>query len=301
MFHAEAALGQQQCPQLTTDPQTCARLWERIGLPESRKGDDEEDYRYVCHLGFMVRHNNLTKTPDWVIERLSSAEVKKEATRPRVGFKAEACIPPGKRAVDADYVNSLFARGHQAPSDDFSFNLEWMKDTFVLSNVVPQEGEGFNSGIWLALEKRIRRIAAGLDEIYVITGPVYQKPGARAAVVPAAQNPCENEVTLESLDRRAVCGGTREEPNRACEGGVAIPAGLFKIVFIPPDRMNAYILPNIDHSALRERGTSVDAYLARWRVSVNNVEERVQYDFFPDFSRRERRTMEEECPATRLR
>ncbi len=46
--------------------------------------------------------------------------------------------------MDKDYAISKFDRGHQAPSDDFKADKEWMVESFFLSNIVPQIGAGFN-------------------------------------------------------------------------------------------------------------------------------------------------------------
>ena len=288
-------------PEVRTDPVSCEALWEGIGLPVSNKDDDEDGFTYVCHEQFLVRHNSTTKTPDWVIERLTAELVSGDNKRPKVKFRSEPCAPGTGRAVDTDYTNSEYARGHQAASDDFAVNLDWMKDTFVLSNAVPQQGEGFNSSIWAQFEKRVRDLAADRGELYVITGPVYQKRRGDI-VVSATENACGVEIRLPKLPRASVCGGESGEPKSPCANGVAIPAGLFKIIVDPGrGRVNAYLMPNIDHSLIREDGVSTEDYFASWRASVRNVEDNVGYAFMPNLSRHERRAQLESCPGTMIR
>lgn len=287
------------------DTSACDFLWKDVGEPVSNKDERFGDYVEICKPEFLVRHNNTTRTPDWVIERLTEDIVTGTNKRPRVKFAPDPAVPEGKSAVDTDYARSLYARGHQAASADFKSNLDWMKQTFVFSNAVPQEGPGFNSSIWSQFEDMVRDLAVSRGEIIVITGPVYQDPHGKDIIIPESQNPCGREIVLPALKRKAVCGGkTGKGPTLDCSGeeGVAIPAGLFKII-VDPDigRVNAYLLPNIDHPSRRERGTTSEEYLKTFRVSVLNIEDRTGYKFLPDYDRHERRSQKESCPATMVR
>jgi len=287
------------------DTSACDFLWKDVGLPVSNKDEGCNDYVEICKPEFLVRHNNTTKTPDWVIERLTEELVTGTNKRPKVGFKPDPEVPADRTAVDDDYARSLYARGHQAASADFKSNRDWMIQTFVFSNAVPQEGPGFNSSIWSQFEDMVRDLAVSRREIVVITGPVYQDPRGKDIVIPESQNPCGREIVLPALKRKAICGGkTGEGPNLACaeEDGVAIPAGLFKIIVDPGvGRVNAYLLPNIDHPSRSERGTTSQDYLRTFRLSVLNLEDRTGFKFLPEYDRHERRSQKESCPATMVR
>ena len=301
---SSAAWATESCaPQ--ADISACDFLWKEIGLPVSNKDEGCNDYVEICKPKFLVRHNNTTKTPDWVIERLTKDLVTGTNKRPKVGFKPDPAVPEGKSAEDDDYLRSLYARGHQAASADFKSNRDWMKQTFVFSNAVPQESSGFNSSIWSQFEDKVRDLAESRGEIVVITGPVYQDPRGKDIVIPESQNPCGREIVLPALKRKAVCGGKAGKgPTLDCseEEGVAIPAGLFKIIVDPGiGRVNAYLLPNIDHPSRREREMTSEEYLKTWRVSVLNLEDRTGYKFLPDYDRHERRSQKESCPATMVR
>jgi DNA/RNA endonuclease G (NUC1) len=50
------------------------------------------------------------------------------------------------RALLKDYIRSGFDRGHQAPAADATFTQEAMDETFLLTNMAPQVGIGFNRG-----------------------------------------------------------------------------------------------------------------------------------------------------------
>lgn len=269
------------------DPQTCSGLWAATGLPTP---DDDAGFEVipVCHAGYVLAHNSRTKTPDWVIERLTREIADGTATRPSVKFRQEPNLPasaPG--AVDSDYAGSGFDRGHQAPSADFKSSADLMADTFFLSNAVPQEGRGFNQGIWRELEALVRDIAINRGELYVITGPVYQE--ARAIRIGADRDACGTAVAVEPLEAKTI-GASR----------VAVPAALYKIVFDPVlGRLNAYLLANVDHRALQGADEDVD-YLEAHRVGLGTVERLTGWQFFAAFGERQRRILLNECAATML-
>lgn len=283
----------------------CSKLVEGFGAPRSNKDERSGEYEFICHSEFLVRHNNKSKTPDLVVERLTRDLVTGTNSRPHVNFKPDPKLDADETATDDKYRRSLYARGHQAASADFKSDKDLMIDTFVFSNAVPQEGGGFNSSIWRQFEDRVQKLVKARGEIYVITGPVYQKPGGGEVVIPRDQNPCGQEIRLPDLARNAICGGpSGGPPNQTCgEDGIAIPAGLFKILFDPSmNRMNAYVMPNEDHPNKAERGgQSVEDYLNLWRVSVQNLQDRVGYTFFPEFDRHRSRALLETCPASMIR
>ena len=266
------------------DPESCAEIWEAIGLP-SEADDSEVDVVPVCHTAFVLAHNSSTKTPDWVIEHLTREIADGTATRPGVKFKPEAGLPAGTpRAADADYTNSDFDRGHQAPSADFKSSADLMAETFVLSNAVPQQGEGFNRDIWRILEAHVRDLAIERGELYVITGPVYQPK--KTSRIDAEPSSCGTEFSVKPLDKKAV-GANK----------VAVPAALYKLVFDPADeRLNAYLMPNIDHREVQGDTDDLD-YLDRYRVRLKTIEALTGWRFFTALDAHERKVLESNCAA----
>jgi DNA/RNA endonuclease G (NUC1) len=190
-----------------TDPRSCSNIWSEVGLPES-SSTNNEDNTSVCHDGYITGHNSPTKTPDWVIERLTSDLVKKLHDRPGVKFRADPALEGKARAVPADYEKSGYAIGHQAPSADFTGREQFMRDTFFLSNAVPQVGIGFNTGVWSGLERLVRTLAEQRSPLFVITGPVYQQ--RKAIQVTRKADACRNEITLAPLDNQSICPAHNE-------------------------------------------------------------------------------------------
>lgn len=92
-------------------------------------------------------------------------------------------FPPGpldqnvveSQAVEPDYINSTYSRGHLNPSLHHHSH-ESRSATFTLTNVVPQE-VGSNAGPWETLEQTVNQTLGAfcLGESYVVTGVIpYQ-------------------------------------------------------------------------------------------------------------------------------
>jgi endonuclease G len=281
------------------DPETCKEFWDGVGVPD-RKDADDENFTIVCHLGYIAGHNNETKTPDWVVEHLTFKQVSGSATRKGSSFKAEPEVPEPARALPKDYTKSGFDKGHQAPAADFKGSKKLLEDTFFLSNAVPQVGAGFNRHIWQELEEHIQNLVkeSSRQELYVMTGPVYQT--GRTQLIRKAADACKKQILLPVLDKKSICPENRGESKAKCEAGVAIPAAMYKIIYDPRnERVNAFLMPNIDHRPERAKRRALD-YLAEFRVSVSSIEALTGLRFFTAMSARDQRKLRENCPPTML-
>lgn len=290
---AAAAQTPDTVPGPQNDPATCSALWQAIGLPRYVRGD-ERDATLVCHTKYVLSHNDAAKGPDWVIEHLTAAQVSGENRRPKMKFQPDPFLPPDKRAVDADYVKSGFDRGHQAPSGDFSENLDWMKESFYLSNIVPQVGAGFNRDIWAKLEDHVRKVVRARGELYVITGPVYPK-GSDTITISASGNFCHNEIALAPPAKRSICGDKAR-----CDDGVTVPSAMYKIVYDPAmGRVNAFLMPNINHRDAKNFADPLD-YIKKFQVTVQTVERATDIEFFAALPASRRRPIERQCAAVMM-
>lgn len=48
-----------------------------------------------------------------------------------------------------------------------------MDESFLMTNVSPQVGVGFNRGYWARLEGFVRHLTRHFDDVYVVTGPLF--------------------------------------------------------------------------------------------------------------------------------
>lgn len=263
----------------------------------------------VCRDHFITQYNSYTKNPDWVIERLDRETVTGTHNRPNKKFTRDPKLPIGAAsAEERDYGSSNLSRGHQAASADFTSSEDWMKATFVFSNAVPQTQDGFNGGIWKDLEEHIQDLAKSLKDdeaIYVITGPVDMNVDGSEIVVDPDKNPCGKPIRLAGLSKlkkRSICDANDHHADNICDHGVAVPSGLFKIIYSPHrDRAVGYLMSNEDHRNIHLRGISVTQYLEQQRASIDLIEDLSDLNFFTGKSQRWRRVHEESCPVQQWR
>ena len=74
------------------------------------------------------------------------------------------------------YSGDVYSRGHMIPNGSRNGIKEMQKQTFYVTNSVPQRQNRFNGTIWNALENAIQDIAA-TEEVYVVTGVAFNKVG----------------------------------------------------------------------------------------------------------------------------
>jgi len=127
-----------------------------------------QDTKELCNSFFVTVYNLKLKGPVF-----SSAviQLNDEPTDRKNSFRPDRRLNFGQRAELSDYSSSpQFDRGHLTPAGDASTNKE-MRDTFLLSNMVPQY-ESFNRGVWKKLESHVRRNIT--RPTTVVTGTVYK-------------------------------------------------------------------------------------------------------------------------------
>ena len=134
---------------------------------------DESNTQYLCRLNYAVHYRNDTKTAEWVAERITLEDVSAQVRR-RDNFRADTEVPAEHRATLEDYAGSGYDRGHLAPAASNSQTAEIMSESFLLTNMVPQNANK-NRGIWRILELRIRDWVRQGKDIWVVTGTVYEQ------------------------------------------------------------------------------------------------------------------------------
>lgn len=164
----------------------------------------------LCRLGYILSHNSNNKVPEWVAYHLTKAKML--GNHPRTeDFRPDPDLEEGERAELKDYKKSGYDRGHMAPAGSMRWSERAMSESFLLSNIAPQVGIGFNRHIWKKLESNVRKWTRERAELYIVTGPIYE--------------------------------GT--EIDHIGKNKIAIPTHFFKVIFDPiqVDAI-AFILPN---------------------------------------------------------
>ncbi|KAJ0171455.1 hypothetical protein K1T71_013005 [Dendrolimus kikuchii] len=124
---------------------------------------------------YVLSYDRRTRVPHWVFEHLTKAHVEKndEVDRSKCDFKPDESIHPFFRSLNSDYKGSGFDRGHMAAAGNHRLAQKHVDQTFYLTNMAPQVGEGFNRHAWNRLEKHVRKLTYNYNHVYCCTGPLY--------------------------------------------------------------------------------------------------------------------------------
>jgi endonuclease G len=134
-------------------------------LPTSTTGD------IVKHQYYSLSYSEAHEQAEWVAyELLENQLSKNDFERP---YFVEDRLVKTKSADFRNYKNSGYDRGHLCPAGDRGFSYDAYHETFLTSNISPQNHE-FNSGVWNYLEQKVRFWAGKYDGVYVITGGVLK-------------------------------------------------------------------------------------------------------------------------------
>jgi len=209
----------------------------------------------LCREGYALSHDGNLKIPIWVQYRLTAQKARGGGVGERSNdFRADTELYEGGRSELEDYRGSGYDRGHIAPAADMKWSAKAMSESFLLSNMAPQVGKGFNRGIWSKLEARVRSWAIDRGEVYVISGPIFTK-------------------------------GAEHYNETIGPDHVAVPTHFYKIVYDPLRKEAiAFVLPNHESKAKD---------LPDYRVSIAAIEKKTGLDFLNRLDKKEEKRIEE--------
>jgi len=126
---------------------------------------------------YVAGYDRRLRHPSWTAEHLTPASLGKSpdggGDRQNSNFVEDQSLPVKFRAKLSDYFRSGYDRGHMVPAADAKGSQEAMDETFLLSNIAPQVGAGFNRHYWAYLEDWCRRLTGSFADVYVFTVPLY--------------------------------------------------------------------------------------------------------------------------------
>lgn len=134
-------------------------------LPTSTTG------QIVHHEGYSLSYSEPHEQAEWVAYELKKSHLSNTNFK-RPYFEIDKAVKTGA-ANWRNYKNSGYDRGHLCPAGDRTYSKFAYDETFLTSNISPQEHE-FNSGIWNTLEQKVRYWASKYDGVFVITGGVLK-------------------------------------------------------------------------------------------------------------------------------
>lgn len=187
-YHAQTAEQQVQAPRPSPASAPSDDFTDRIlfgGLPRPRhapagthggtwdtKGSDPLDVRVLKNIAYISGYSESRKNPLWVGYRVFNIEKPYFLPRPAGGFIPDTRI--SVRVEQADYARTGYDRGHLAPNGAIArcYGPDAQLETFLLTNISPQ-APLLNGEVWERLESAERLYVDTLQEIWVITGPIF--------------------------------------------------------------------------------------------------------------------------------
>ena len=142
----------------------------------------------ITRKAYTVSYNKETKCPNWVAWYLPANHADGEWARSN-DYREDYDVP-APRATNDDYRGSSWSRGHMCPAGDNKWDADAMSETFLLSNMCPQD-RSLNSGLWNRIETDCRRWAQKYGGVYIVCGPLYYNNeheviGSNKVIVPEA-------------------------------------------------------------------------------------------------------------------
>lgn len=135
---------------------------------------------------YVLSYDRRNRTANWVFEHLSpellsgnkstppsSPSPDRAVDRIHSNFFEDQSVHEYFRSRNEDYRGSGYDRGHLAAAGNHKLSQSVMDQTFILSNISPQVGRGFNRDVWNDLEQYVRYRARKSRNLWVCTGPLY--------------------------------------------------------------------------------------------------------------------------------
>ena len=140
----------------------------------------------VFHNIFTFQFDPDKKFPIYIAYHLQPQIVWGKLTAERK-YKSDPYIKKGliysdyKGASNCDKKGRSFGydKGHLAPLGSFKSSVHAYEAQYM-SNIVPQK-TNLNQGPWRRFEEKVRKFVKKGNEIYILTGPLYEKKGNKTA------------------------------------------------------------------------------------------------------------------------
>ena len=261
----------QPVPAFAQNPVTVGPVRQSPHLKMGSPSSGTPGCTLIARRGYACLYGDKQKTPLWVEYCITPANLEKSVSR-EDAFQADPNLVPGHRAELSDYKGSGFDRGHMAPCEDMSRDRETENESFYLSNMVPQNPNN-NQQFWRMLEAKLNAYVKRHGAVYIITGPVYNKP------LPAGYKPLPRSIGPDH---------------------VAVPTWLFKIVVrkLPSGQFDAVAI-EVPNEPVNIKSSGLEKALRLALVSIDQVEKDTGLNFLNALPPREQKRIES-APAASL-
>lgn len=134
-------------------------------LPTSTTG------QIVHHEGYSLSYSEPHEQAEWVAYELKKSHLSNTNFK-RPYFEIDKAVKT-KAAHWRNYKKSGYDKGHLCPAGDRKYSKFAHDETFLTSNISPQE-HAFNAGVWNRLEQKVRYWANKYNGVYVVSGGILK-------------------------------------------------------------------------------------------------------------------------------
>lgn len=232
-----------------------------VGEHASQGGPTNE--KLLVQVGYVTLHDGDLRTALWTAHRLTRADVIRGESNERVEcFRPDIRLPEQHAAIEEDYEEPIFDRGHLTPDRDLRDDLTEQVNSYVLSNMAPQYGK-FNRGIWGRIENLGRDWAKAHRTLYVTSGALFDF----------------NRRDDRDKDANAARMGSHHQTAR-----VAIPSHFYKVFLRKSEDRWCTIAFLLEH----HNGPSISKAARRLQKAIKPlavIEDRTEITFHPELDR----------------
>lgn len=131
---------------------------------------------------YTIAYDTSKYTTYWVAYNLKASHMGSLERPTKWTYDYSTGAPATSKQVNVDNTYATYnngdghAKGHLIPNASRNGDEEMQVQTFYYTNSVPQWQNGFNSGMWSALENALQTIGKS-EEIFIVTGTAFKKVG----------------------------------------------------------------------------------------------------------------------------
>nr|WP_321224922.1 DNA/RNA non-specific endonuclease [uncultured Psychroserpens sp.] len=163
VYGYEHFLTEKQTAEVVKEGKSVKNNTNEYFLPTSTTGE------IVHHEGYSLSYSEPHEQAEWVAYELKKSHLTNTNFK-RPYFEIDDAVKTGA-AHWKNYKKSGYDRGHLCPAGDRKYSQFAHDETFLTSNISPQEHD-FNAGVWNTLEQKVRYWASKYDGVFVVTGGV---------------------------------------------------------------------------------------------------------------------------------
>ena len=125
----------------------------------------------IHHKFYSLSYIEENEQAEWVAYVLNVNNLRRPHVKYNRRFTDDKDVKT-QSAFHNDYTNTGYTRGHLVPAGDMSFDIEALRECYLMSNMSPQI-KAFNNGVWKELEEQTRDWAFQKGKLYIVAGPLF--------------------------------------------------------------------------------------------------------------------------------